>query len=447
MGRTPLDQEFSTLGSEFCSLGQDENYYETLAAFPDEIQEEILRSLRDVVRNQGIAENFDEDQAFQTSMLRSIGAASLKRFRDVLTKTSEKTAFGFTYRFPSPNPAELSFSTNPGSKPPSNIHVLIGSNGVGKTRLLRNLASIMTGKIANGDPIVGEITFHGEPSSGDTPVASSFANLVTMAFSAFDPFPPEDNGGTSPRTSARPEFKIKDTYIGLKQSGSVLALKTAEKLEEEFVRSALTCLRSASRDRWLAALRVLSSDLLLGDMRLAEVDEIPGDLYSDFLKRAFETASSGHRLVLLSISRLIEVVGERSLVLIDEPETHLHPPLQAAFIRAVSELMTARNGIALVATHSPVILQEVPGACAWMLYRRGDSLSAERPELETFAENVGVLTREVFRLEVTESGYHAIIRDESTRHASYDEILGAFSGQVGTEGRALIRALLRSKTP
>lgn len=44
----------------------------------------------------------------------------------------------------------------------------------------------------------------------------------------------------------------------------------------------------------------------------------------------------------------------------DEPEEHLHPPLVAAFIRALSNLLTYRNGVGIVATHSPVIVQEVP---------------------------------------------------------------------------------------
>lgn len=47
-------------------------------------------------------------------------------------------------------------------------------------------------------------------------------------------------------------------------------------------------------------------------------------------------------------------------MLIDEPEGHLHPPLLSAFVRALSELLVNRNGVAIIATHSPVVLQEVP---------------------------------------------------------------------------------------
>lgn len=74
----------------------------------------------------------------------------------------------------------------------------------------------------------------------------------------------------------------------------------------------------------------------------------------------FEKLSSGHKVILLTVAKLIELVEEKTLVLMDEPEEHLHPPLVAAFIRALSNLLTYRNGVGIVATHSPVIVQEVP---------------------------------------------------------------------------------------
>lgn len=56
------------------------------------------------------------------------------------------------------------------------------------------------------------------------------------------------------------------------------------------------------------------------------------------------------------------------------------------------------------------MLQEVPKNCVWKLRRHGTTLLAERPEMETFGENVGTLTREVFGLEVTEAGFHQLLR-------------------------------------
>ena len=122
---------------------------------------------------------------------------------------------------------------------------------------------------------------------------------------------------------------------------------------------------------------------------------------AQFKKRAsglFGKLSSGHKIVLLTVTRLVETVEERTLILLDEPEAHLHPPLLSAFVRALSNLLIDRNGVAIIATHSPVVLQEVPRNCVWKVRRTGRHVNAERPEIETFGENVGVLTRYPFIL-------------------------------------------------
>lgn len=140
---------------------------------------------------------------------------------------------------------------------------------------------------------------------------------------------------------------------------------------------------------------------MFASMALTQVDDA---FIEEELSTLYRKASSGHKIVLLSMTRLVELVGERTLVLIDEPEAHLHPPLAASFIRALSALLANRNGIAILATHSPVMLQEVPQECVWLLFRTGLNVDNKRRQVETFAENLGVLTREVFRLEVTNSG-------------------------------------------
>jgi ATPase subunit of ABC transporter with duplicated ATPase domains len=144
---------------------------------------------------------------------------------------------------------------------------------------------------------------------------------------------------------------------------------------------------------------------------------------------------------------LVETVEERSLVLLDEPEAHLHPPLLAAFVRSLSDLMTDRNGVAVIATHSPVILQEVPRHCVWKIRRTGAVTSIDRPDIETFGENVGTLTREVFGLEVTDSGFHRLLQKAVNQHSSYDRVVNEFGGQLGGEALALLRSMLAGQLP
>jgi hypothetical protein len=160
----------------------------------------------------------------------------------------------------------------------------------------------------------------------------------------------------------------------------------------------------------------------------------------------FSDLSSGHAIILLTITRLVEVVDERTLVLLDEPEGHLHPPLLSAFIRCLADLLIKRNAVAIVATHSPVVLQEVPKSCVWKLRRSGTIVNAERPVIETFGENVGTLTTEVFGLEVVNAGFHKLIKDAvDNENLNYEQILERFGGQMGAESRAIARALVSNK--
>ena len=145
------------------------------------------------------------------------------------------------------------------------------------------------------------------------------------------------------------------------------------------------------------------------------------------------------------VVRLIELVEEKTLVIMDEPEEHLHPPLVSALIRALSNLLTYRNGVGIVATHSPVIVQEVPKDCVWILRRVGEELIAERPEIETFGENLGILTSEIFGYEVTNSGFHTMIQNSVEKYSSYKKAMKYFQGELGNEGKAILRSLMYEK--
>lgn len=209
----------------------------------------------------------------------------------------------------------------------------------------------------------------------------------------------------------------------------------------------MICRQSGKVARWERALNMLQADPIFRDAdvsALARSDDDTDDLKSS-ARKLFKNLSSGHKIVLLTITRLVETVEEKTLVLLDEPEAHLHPPLLSAFVRALSDLLINRNGVALIATHSPVVLQEVPTSCVWMVRRTGLRSVADRPEIQTFGENVGLLTREVFGLEVTQSGFHKMLRDTVAELPSYNSVVRRFSGELGDEARAIVQGLLAAR--
>ena len=97
--------------------------------------------------------------------------------------------------------------------------------------------------------------------------------------------------------------------------------------------------------------------------------------------------------------------------------------------------------MAIVATHSPVVLQEVPKSCVWILNRILTASKAERPTIETFAEIIGILSREVFQLELSQAGYNRILSELRLKSSSYERAIRRLEGQLGAEGKAVLRGL------
>lgn len=198
-------------------------------------------------------------------------------------------------------------------------------------------------------------------------------------------------------------------------------------------------------------LEILSADENLGNFGLIDILEDfikqpqnnqAVEECSTFFSKIFDVLSSGHQIILLSLTKIVELIVEKTLILIDEPETHLHPPLLSAFVRAISEITVAENAVAILATHSPVVLQEVPKSCVSIIRKHGSKVKIERPRFETFGENVGVLTEEVFGLEIPKTGFHALLRKIAEETPDYDLVLDRFNNELSIEAKSIIRTYI-----
>lgn len=92
-----------------------------------------------------------------------------------------------------------------------------------------------------------------------------------------------------------------------------------------------------------------------------------------------------------------------------------------------------------------MILQEVPSSCVWKIATLNNETITERPGIQTFAENIGTLTHEIFGLEVQKSGFLALLKSETDETESYEEILNKYNKEIGLEGRAILRSILANK--
>ncbi|MFF7504137.1 AAA family ATPase [Streptomyces lavendulae] len=439
----------SALGS-WVSLGQDDQYYEKIKDLGPVLAREILTGLNDLAFDLDMLGRSQSADVVLTSLLRSISETTvITQFHRILAGRERLTGYRFDYHPPQADPSlpargPLEFEVTPGSTPPTNIHVLIGRNGEGKTTLLRSLAQTAVGRTDLPEYTAGRIehlpTEAGEPQP--------FANALLVAFSAFDPF--------TDITPSLPETRY--THIGLIAGQDVYDLDRTwlmrqGDLANQFMDGLRSIMASGRYERWREALETLSSDrqfkaAVLDDCGVV-LDTNTGEVLHTGSGRlwheVFRSLSSGHAIVLLTLTRLVDLVAERTLVLIDEPESHLHPPLLSSFIRALSDLLSDRNGVAVTATHSPVVLQEVPKSCVYKITRNGQRSRARRPLYETYGENVSVLTHEIFGLEVMRSGFYAEIERAVHEFGDYEEVINHFGGQLGDEARGLVRILLADR--
>ena len=432
-----IPEGFDVLDDGFFSLGQGESYYGGLMQLNTSVRYQILNGLRDVVADLSLFNKAIEERVTKVSLLRDVTPMTVSgQFRRLLDGGARLSAYDFSYQVQNQGGSSipwivLNFEVKPESNPPTNVHVLIGSNGVGKTRILNYMSLSLVDRNALPNQF-GIFTSRGGKSNSEF-----FANLVSVSFSAFDDFTPlhENNDKTD---------GIKYSYIGLKpfrsiDEDNIYRPKTTQELTQEFANSVNACRRGDRANRWKKSVEMLESDPVFKE---ASITSLSNNNDNEKAYQIFEKLSSGHKVVLLTITRLVETVEERTLVLLDEPEAHLHPPLLSAFVRTLSELLVYRNGVAIIATHSPVILQEIPKSCVWKLRRNGSEAIAERPEIETFGENVGTLTREVFGLEVTQSGFHKLLQDAVNQNKSFKQTMQMFDNELGSEARAILRALI-----
>lgn len=447
-----LKSEFIELDDDFFSVGESLDFYKELSSLPKKLKEKLLYSLNDIVFNPEIIDDIQEEEVFRTSLLRDTSLTSIKgQFYRVLYGKAELTNFNFAFERPE-NEAmasiRLDFDVIESSTPSTNIHALIGRNGSGKTTILNGMIQAVT----NPDDTIGKF-IDTEYQIERSIKSDYFSSLISVSFSAFDPFdPPEEQPDPSKGTCY--------FYVGLKNREKQGSLRTIPELRADFVQHLVDCFRKKDKlALWREAIKKLGTDENFESVGLIELEGIykqlrekqklkqvdSKDFRSSFLleiENYLVSLSSGHSIVLFTITKIVSVIEEKTLVLIDEPESHLHPPLLSAFVRTLSELLFDLNGVAIIATHSPVLLQEVPKSCVWKINRIGDTLKPYRLEVETFGENVGVLTREVFGLEVVTSGYHSLMSKAVDSGKSYDNIIKDYENKLGLEARSILKSMI-----
>ena len=427
-GRTPIDEEFSALDDTYCSLGQELSYYESLVELPEHVKDEYLIALRDVAKYPDILRTFENEPGFGASLIRwGPAQRALEDAQSVfLGELENRLGLEFTFhtKFSSDsNEFATKFNFFSVEDLPGRLNAVIGYNGTGKTRLLANLAWVAQADLESREKN------HTIASFGRLePADFRFGGVIAISYSAFDTFELPKN------SDDRKDFGY--TYCGLRrddEQGGTSGLKDAGQIVDEIASAMVRINTQERRDALAAALEPLRAEPSF--KRAGYEIDILGDEKS--WRAEFARLSSGHKISVNIIVQLVSALQQRSLVLIDEPESHLHPPLLAALMKAIYIALETRRSYGVIATHSPVVLQEIAGCYAHVLRRHGDQNFVAEPQIETFGENVGLLTRHVFNLDNSQSDYVGILRDLASQRA-LEKIEELFPRGLSSEARVLI---------
>lgn len=152
-------------------------------------------------------------------------------------------------------------------------------------------------------------------------------------------------------------------------------------------------------------------------MRRLELSSvIPDDGKGAKLLPMVGTLGAGHKMACLGFTHLLARLRTRTLVLFDEPELHTHPRLLSLMMRELALLLEEHESFAVISTHSPIVLQEVPAGQIRVLRREGELLHASKYPAESFGEDLNEIVRLGFGLAHDERSYLKILRREVEIH-------------------------------
>jgi len=398
-----IPSEFNELSNQFCSLGQDMSFYENLKSeFPENFLK-ILEKLNDIAFFEGIKDAFENHAGFKSSLRRHMAAEiAFNEAEKTLLNISFEQDFRFRYNCLLDNANDkhsIFFNFEEYDELPFRIITLVGKNGTGKTQLLANLALDLSG--LSRKKLKDDIFIPSRPP---------FSKVIAISYSIFDKF-------TRPVPSKSFSYK----YCGLKdENGRLLSGNKIVENYKNAIESIVVKRRQKSWDTTVS--NILGQELT--DIFYVELFENSNFEIVNYIKN--NILSSGQSFLMYVITEVIANIKPKSLLLFDEPEMHLHPNAISNLIRMLDTLLNKYDSYAIVATHSPIILQEIPSKYVKVLDRQGNSPMIYDLPLESFGENIEVLTQEVFKTKDVENNYKVVL-EQLSRDYQYENILEFFN--------------------
>lgn len=372
-----------------------------------------------------------EDDCFETSLLRdtTMNNYSLKKGTSLLM---DKTTYynlqlqAIKINFANMDEStDLNFSCLPkfqSNNIPNGVITFIGKNGSGKSTSIYNLAKLLYAYPDQRFRLKEKI---GVIKPNDIGINK----LFLLSYSPFDNFVLPGIGGEDYRVileglknndgrfvfcgirDVKKEFESilenpqKDTYEKLFEDIRLDAtsLKPINVLADEFVQAMSTLEYNTERNKIWDKIEKMSRG------KFPEIQELMDELFildNEERKEQFLRLSTGYKYFFHSLAHIIAYIEEDSIVLFDEPENHIHPPMLSFMISSLRNILSKYQSVMLIATHSPVIVQETFSKNVFVVRRFEDKTVMSHPQIETYGANISEITSEVFDLTTDITKYY-----------------------------------------
>ncbi|MFN7882770.1 MAG: AAA family ATPase, partial [bacterium] len=143
----------------------------------------------------------------------------------------------------------------------------------------------------------------------------------------------------------------------------------------------------------------------------------------DKFKSVKSILSSGQNIILYMVTEILSHIRSDSLILYDEPETHLHPNAISSLMNSLFDLVERFHSFCVIATHSPLIIQEIPARNIFVIEREGNAASVRALERESLGENLTVITQDIFGNGEVPRNFIKSIQVLLSKGKSFDEIV------------------------
>lgn len=420
-----LDKSFDgRLGNDYCSLGIDPSYYSNIYdLFKDtSILNELLVSLRDCAYNQIIYEEFIEDDGFKASLLREDSSMqAILEAPYLLGGGNKAAAYSFNVHF-APDyldgaSTEWQVKLLYDAPPFMRMVGLIGDNGVGKTQMLRCLVNMLIKR---------------ESQSELLPL---FRSCLAICSTPYDNYADLDDGNcTIPYHYFSVDQDKKDTYNDI--------LKSIDEISK----------RPLIHKRPMIKLYKEALDEVLGE-RIGNIFEYVDDedaykLKQDVLCEQISVMSSGQLHIFKLLTFIYAHIKLTSLLVIDEPEVHLHPEIIVLFMAMLGKTLYMFRSFAVIATHSPLVIREMIGQNVYLMKSvEGNIPIVGKVAIETFGADASELYMNIFHFNERLSSFYYYIK-ELGKQMSYDKAIKYimhYAPNLSLNARLSIRDYLEQK--